>query len=453
MSKKIFINFSGSIGKIDYDLVNRQKLLNISANKFANIDETIAWTREDLIDSDFYKNNQSILNSPRGAGYWAWKPYIILQTLKKSAPNDWVIYCDVGKPFRRGDPLRSGNNAIGNAIYTPVDAMIAYAKLNSGFTPGVWIPHYGLAHVWTKRDCFVAMGCDEEKYHQSPHVQAGYSAWSNSKESINFLEEWLRWCCDEKVISDNKNILGKPNSDKFRDHRHDQAIMSNLVVKKGIKPYGPKKKSLNGYRNINLILRHMMLSSSHQTLKQQFSELFKGQEQELPTFLQEIINLLFLTEIKKPGQLKILIQPDHNALAWQTCLPDALIDILQINNNDQKLKEYDGVFITRANQQYLNKQFLGTLYQSIKPGGTLIVGPYAANKEDQPKQDGTFSELITWIEKNQRLPNNCGSLADQKQNALTSGSTVNPLIIRLNESKSCYATFVKPKIYLIKHLT
>ena len=451
MAKKIFINFSGSIDNQDKHLVNRQKLLNITASRYANIDEVIAWTRDDILNSDFYKKNQTILDNPRGAGFWAWKPYIILETLKKSAKDDWVIYCDVGKPFRRGDKCRSGNNNIGNAFYTPVDAMIEYAHKHKGFTPGVWIPHYGLAYVWTKRDCFVGMDCDSSVYHNSPHVQAGYSAWSNSDASIAFLEEWLRWCQNPDIITDNENVLGKANLEHFRDHRHDQSILTNLCIKHHVKIFGPKERSLNGYRNFNLILRHMMLSQSHEQVLNTFNSLFSGQTARLPAFLRELLSLLFLTELtEKP---RILLQADLDVLAWQKALPTACIDLFtetaQLKKHNRK---YDGIFITRANQQQLNKQVFGELYSALKPGGLLLFGSFPGNKNDAPDAVGTFSQLMAWLHKNQCLPKGCGDMADQRPNALTSGSIVNPLISYFNNGASCFATLVKPKMYLLDHL-
>jgi len=193
MSKTYFISFSGSIGEVDHDLKSRQSLLNHSALVTSKADEAIAWTREDLLSTDFYQRNKKILDQPRGAGFWSWKPYIILQTLNKIGKDDWLIYSDCGKPFRRGDPERAGNNLLGNVMNSTFDSMIHYADLNNGFTPGVWIPHYGAAKVWSKRDCFVGMGCDSEEYHNSGQVQAGYSCWSNSKASRDFLTQWLNW--------------------------------------------------------------------------------------------------------------------------------------------------------------------------------------------------------------------------------------------------------------------
>ena len=56
MSQRFFINFSGSVDGTDQSLSLRQKILNITAKKFAHIDRTIAWTRQDILHTEFYKN-------------------------------------------------------------------------------------------------------------------------------------------------------------------------------------------------------------------------------------------------------------------------------------------------------------------------------------------------------------------------------------------------------------
>jgi len=93
MSKVYFISFSGGVEETDISLEKRQELLHATAHKFANIDESIQWRRPQILESPFYSQNKSILDEPRGAGFWSWKPYIILETLKKLKKDDWVIYC------------------------------------------------------------------------------------------------------------------------------------------------------------------------------------------------------------------------------------------------------------------------------------------------------------------------------------------------------------------------
>jgi len=117
----------------------------------------------------------------------------------------------LNKPFRRNDPNRCGNNKIGNVMNVSFDALIDFADQQSGFTPGTWVPHYGKAKQWTKRDCYVGMGCDYPEFHNSGQLIASYSCWSNTEASRKFLTQWLNWCQVEAIVTDAVNIYGKPN--------------------------------------------------------------------------------------------------------------------------------------------------------------------------------------------------------------------------------------------------
>ena len=427
MSKTVFISFSGSIEELDENLVARQKLMNKSAIDISNADEEIAWTRDDLLDSQFYQDNKNILDQSRGAGFWSWKPYIILQTLDKVAKNDWVVYSDIGKPFRRGDSSRAGNLKIGNIMNTPFDSLISFADKQNGFTPGIWIPHYGNAKVWTKRDCFVGMGCDSPRFHNSGQIQAGYSCWSNSKSSRAFLKQWLNWCQISAVISDQENIYGKPNFDEFRDHRHDQSVLTNLVIKNDISLFGPKDKSLDGFRDFNLIIRHMALADTLETQQQSLSLLFDVGNNIYPSYLQQAFNLFLLPELGS-GSLIHIHQAEQKSI-WESALLNCRLEIKPASFGCQASEKFTAVFANDCAQQESLPQTLAHSYESLKPGGVLIMGPFKGDKTKEAKSNGSFMQLLQWLFINQRFPTNLSTTNNQKQNALTLGNSQNPLII------------------------
>ena len=53
---------------------------------------------------------------------------------------------------------------------------------------------------FTKRDCFVYMDCDEEDYWDSKQLEAGITFWRVCDEAKVILEEWLKYCLDERQI-------------------------------------------------------------------------------------------------------------------------------------------------------------------------------------------------------------------------------------------------------------
>jgi hypothetical protein len=102
---------------------------------------------------------------------------------------------------------------------------------------GIFITHldYHKNRRWTKRDCFVLTGCDDEKYWNGFHVEAGKCAYRKNDFVMMLVEEWLGYASNENIITDIPNICGKPNFPEFQDHRHDQSILALMTIKHSIK--------------------------------------------------------------------------------------------------------------------------------------------------------------------------------------------------------------------------
>ena len=81
----------------DEKFEDKQEYLNSIAEKCGF--NTIPFTREGIESSLFYKENKEILDNPVGNGYWAWKPYIILNAMNRLNDGDIVLYGDCGDMF------------------------------------------------------------------------------------------------------------------------------------------------------------------------------------------------------------------------------------------------------------------------------------------------------------------------------------------------------------------
>lgn len=166
----------------------------------------------------FVKEHSSILTQPRGAGYWLWKPFLILKMLEKYGPGTQVWYMD------SGDLIRSANFRTALLNHFKVsDICLSYSS-------------QPINKKYTKRDCFYYMECDEEKYWNAPHVEAGGCGFQYSINSRAFLEQWLDYCFDPRILTDIPNECGLPNLPGFKDHRHDQSILTNLALREKILP-------------------------------------------------------------------------------------------------------------------------------------------------------------------------------------------------------------------------
>jgi Flp pilus assembly protein TadD len=221
-----FVTFATS------DLAAYQPLVNRTAATFGGIDTLVPWTPERLAATDFFRRHREILSAKTGAGYWLWKPYIILDLLERVRAGDWVVYSDVGRNF----PY---------TIYHPVAPLTGWAvAMNGGMFPGAYIPDAGRNARWTKRDCFVRMSCDSERFWAAPQIQASFSLWQKNEASLDFVRQWLRHCSDRAVLTDEANASGLPDFPDFVQHRRDQSVLTNLALSRDVRGFGSPTRAL-----------------------------------------------------------------------------------------------------------------------------------------------------------------------------------------------------------------
>lgn len=186
----------------------------------------------------FYQDYQHICTQPRGAGYWIWKPYYILEHLHKAKEGEILVYCDSGiKIVASFDPLvqlfneKCGDKGV--MLFHNYQGA-AYMPLEMEKTTFNQTVECRKNKYWAKRDVFVLMGFDEPRYWDSPQLEGCFGIFKKTDFSLQFVEEWLRWCCDERVLTDLPNTQGKENFAPFIMHIHDQVILSLLAEKHGL---------------------------------------------------------------------------------------------------------------------------------------------------------------------------------------------------------------------------
>jgi hypothetical protein len=202
--------------------------LAASARKFG-VPVSFVYSRRELIETDFYKANRDVLDQPKGGGYWLWKPYFILKTLKMLSNGDILIYCDSGSEI--------------------VSAPHEFAEICTKNTDVAVFSTKGIPNKrWTKRDVFVYLGVDTEKYWDMEQAWAMYAVFRKSDFSMEFVEEWLRIATSANLITDAPNSLGKSDLPEFIMHKHDQSILSVLCAKWGISPHRLPSQYGNDFR-------------------------------------------------------------------------------------------------------------------------------------------------------------------------------------------------------------
>ena len=209
--KKHLVNYS------DKSHHNSQKENSNSALKFGGFDNVFSFNLQDLGD-EFITENKSIMSQARGAGYWMWKPFVIKKALDMMGDNDILMYSDSGISFIKN-------------IDELIDIMDMTEKKLLLFELEDIHPN----KRWTKRDCFILMGLDKEEYLNQNQLLASYILMRKNDFVLNFVDEWLTYAKDYRIITDSPNECGLPNYPEFMDHRHDQSILSLLGRKYNIK--------------------------------------------------------------------------------------------------------------------------------------------------------------------------------------------------------------------------
>ena len=229
------------------DIYLRQITLNKkSALEIGKVDQHYSYGPND-IDKEFKLKNKEILSRKRGNGYWLWKPYIINKTIiEKLNDGDYLIYTDAGMIFM-------------NSSHLLVDFL---EKNNASF----WMNKVNFKErKWSKRDAFVIMGVDKPFFTDTDQYMAGIQLYKKSSYSIKFIQEWLFYCQDKRIITDDNNTLGKNNYNDFIENRHDQTVLSLLIKKYGESNAGSsnitldalKRQKPNNMPNIICIYRRL----------------------------------------------------------------------------------------------------------------------------------------------------------------------------------------------------
>ena len=173
-----------------------------------NVDEAKIYRPED-IDKEFLQENKAIFDQPRGYGYWLWKPYFIDRELKQMKDGDFLVYTDAGIEFV-------------NNINHIIDRMMR----------DIWVFGNKWEHLhWCKADVMKAINC----WTSGTQVQASVIIIRNSVWAREFVNEWLMWCTVSGMIDDSPS--NAQNHPEFREHRHDQAILTTLIHREQIRKH------------------------------------------------------------------------------------------------------------------------------------------------------------------------------------------------------------------------
>lgn len=179
--------------------------------------EIIVFHKEE-IDSEFRNKNSRILNERRGGGYWLWKPYIINETLKRINNGDLLFYLDSKYFFMENFTELYAKHM------EKKDILLWKNKPNEP----IW-----KMRNWCKMSVLEKFGLRDRVFNEDLADSWGGAVFLRKSDfSVKFIDEWLQICCVYDDITDTRSNI--PNSSEFREHRHDQSLLSVLVYKYNI---------------------------------------------------------------------------------------------------------------------------------------------------------------------------------------------------------------------------
>ena len=213
----------------DQSMSNSARLcIQSAAEHGVDLPRWVQWEQFKL--TTFYAEHKQLFDQPRGLGYWAWKPWVILESMKTARDGDVVIYSDAGVEIiadvnevvkRMDQDIHLFANQWQHAHWCKRDV------IESICSPSIMMSSRNRS---TRAAVFERDGLRWEFFDKQ--CQASVIFFCVSDYSKQFVSEWLDWCLIPHLIDDSPSIA--PNHPEFREHRHDQAILTTLAYREGL---------------------------------------------------------------------------------------------------------------------------------------------------------------------------------------------------------------------------
>jgi hypothetical protein len=162
-----------------------------------------------------------IAKNRRGYGYWIWKPLVILDRMAHAAPDDIIVYADAGCSTCTNDTARKSWAEWLSLVETHPTHRISFEQEH-------------MEETWTKMDLAARLGCaDDPAIMKTGQRLGGLQMMRNTSENQALVQEWLSTmsCENGKYITDAPSTV--KNASSFREHRHDQSVISLLMKLRG----------------------------------------------------------------------------------------------------------------------------------------------------------------------------------------------------------------------------
>lgn len=203
----------------DLQMVTSQALCHQSAREKSGITEEILFSPDHIeADTDFIDRNAATWYAQqRGGGYghWLWKPYICEHQARHVEIGSYIVYADAGVEFIGSvQPIIENMEKTGQEIFL----------FGNGHTHAMWCKKKVL-------QAMIPAWYEMPDFEHEEQVQASVIIFKVTPFTRLFMRTWLAWAEIPGFIDDSDNV---GLTEHYRDHRNDQAILTNLAIEHGL---------------------------------------------------------------------------------------------------------------------------------------------------------------------------------------------------------------------------
>ena len=211
--RKVFLTFAAGPRFDTRYLVEDVRRLNL-------FDKIYGLGPEDLDETFWARHGAFVRAHARGYGFWIWKPFIIQRCLRAMRDDDILVYSDAGAIVRPEDGVRARLEGQFRKIYQwPVGLGSGGATRDS--------------RIYCKADAFAALGVRDATERALFQYAANRLICRKHPAAMRVIDLWARLAWEQHYHLFDNGPSGLPNYPTFKEHRHDQAVLSILMQRYG----------------------------------------------------------------------------------------------------------------------------------------------------------------------------------------------------------------------------
>lgn len=185
-----------------------------------------SYSRKNLSPS-FLNRYETVLNMPRGGGYFIWRGDIIIQRLEEIDEGDFLIYNDSGNTINS-----NGRNKFIEYIN----------KLNDSPYGLLWFQTSYTEKNWTTKEIFDYFNVNlNSSVSNTGQHWIGCLIIQKNEHSMNIFKKYLQTLEDNVLLFTDE--YNSSQTHKFTENRHDQSILSVISKIDGCVSILPTRKT------------------------------------------------------------------------------------------------------------------------------------------------------------------------------------------------------------------